>query len=275
MSDASPVERAQSEEFYERFSPKVGTLDWTQLNDRHEQLKLFVNDVLEGASGLSLLDVGCGAGVLTAHLARFGTVTGIDLSSSALRIARELVPRATFIAGSLEVLDADARFDFISLFDVLEHIPGSERPDFLRQVADLLAPGGILFASTPYPDFTEWRRRSGATDLQIVDESVRLVDVAMEAADAGLTVLRYQAFDLWAGSPEYQLFVLGAPPLEPGGPPRLRRRQLDRRMRLLAGPRATLIRRLARAARLARHGRFAAASWAARPEDRPPPGSGP
>ena len=271
MTETPAVDRAQAKEFYEDFSPMVGTADWTRLNDRHEQLKLFVTDVLNGARDLRILDLGCGTGVLTAHLRRYGTVTGIDLSSNAVAIARQLVPGVEFRSGSLDAVDPSARFDLITMFDVLEHIPETERPALLAQLAGLLAPHGRVFASTPYPDYTEWRRARGAEDLQIVDESVRLEEVAGEAVAAGLTVLRYQAFDLWGGTPEYQFFVFGGPPVEPGGPARLRERRLDWRMRLLAGPRARLVVKLWRAARLLRHGHLAAARWTMRPEHRAPP----
>lgn len=52
-----------------------------------------------------------------------------------------------------------------------------------------------------------------------------------EAGQAGLAVLRYQTYDIWHGTPEYQFFVLGPPP-EPGGSPALRRPELDRRVRM-------------------------------------------
>jgi polyprenyldihydroxybenzoate methyltransferase/3-demethylubiquinol 3-O-methyltransferase len=94
-------------------------------------LSQHVADVLGDRRGLMIADVGCGVGVMTAYLRRFGTVTGVDFSGQAIAAARRLVPGVTFVAGSLESLPPTQRFDLITLFDVLEHIRRSERPAFV------------------------------------------------------------------------------------------------------------------------------------------------
>ena len=50
--------------------------------------------------------------------------------------------------------------------------------------------------------------QAGDDSLQIVDEEVELADVLVEARAAGLQLLSYNAYDVFAGSPEYQLMVL-------------------------------------------------------------------
>lgn len=225
------ISQADSQRYYEDFSLKVGIRDWSSANDRHEQLKLFVADVLQGRCDLELLDVGCGAGVMTAYLVRFGQVTGLDFSAPAIALARQMVPEAAFSTGRIEDLPSGARFDVLTLFDVLEHIPIADRPGFFAELAERLRPGGIVFASTPYPAFTRWRRTAEPHELQIIDEEVWLDAVIPEAESVDLSVLRYQAFDLWQGSPEYQFFVFGERAAAGQGPV-LRRPELDARMRL-------------------------------------------
>jgi hypothetical protein len=63
---------------------------------------------------------------------------------------------------------------------------------------------GLLFCSTPYPAATAHRRAINDPTLQIIDEQVELSDIVVEARAAGLQLLRYEAFDVFAGSPEYQ-----------------------------------------------------------------------
>src|SRR4051812_19985458 len=197
----------------------------------------MVDGLLAGRSGLRILDVGCGAGVLTHHLSRYGSALGIDFSEPAIELARRLAPEASFRVASLEDL-GEERFDLITVFDVMEHIPLAERPAFVAGLAARLEGDGLVIASTPHPAFTLHKRASDDAHLQIIDETVEVGDVVAEAERAGLQLLRYEAYDVFAGSPEYQLMVL-APRRSPGGPPVLR----GPRSRRLAHPARRALRR--------------------------------
>jgi SAM-dependent methyltransferase len=203
---------------------------------------------------------------MTNHLCRYGDVTGIDFSGSAIAAARAFTARRfgrapTFHAGSLDVLASSATFDVITLFDVLEHIPQVDRPAFLADLRRRLGDQGLLFVSTPYPAFTKHRRDAGDATLQIIDEEVELPQLVHEAADAGLQLIRFQAFDVFAGSPEYQM-MLFAPARSPAGPPELLTRQLDRRMKRLDGRFGQRAKRAALAGRLLLAGQRGAARTA-------------
>ena len=245
--------------YYEDFSLAVGLRDWLLPNLRHQQLKHFIDELLARRGPQRILDVGCGAGLMTGHLTRYGTVTGVDFSSAAIEVARRLVPEAEFHVNDAANLP-EGPFDLITLFDVLEHIPEPDRPGALAAFAARLAPGGRLFMSTPHPDSTALRRARDDETLQVIDEEVRLEAVIAETADAGLQLLSYKAFDVFAGSPEYQVMVFGSG-LEPGGPPRLRTAELSR----LTKPRLKRILRrtwrIRNAARVLRHGKVGTAWW--------------
>jgi len=247
-----PPSEQQIREFYQEFSLAVGMRDWLRSNPRHQRLKVNMDRLLAGRRGLHLLDVGCGAGAMTACLRRYGRVWATDFSDAAISLARELLPDVTFYCGSLEVLPAGARWDVITLFDVLEHIPGAHRAQFLGGVHDRLRSGGLLVVSTPYPEFTRWRRKYEVDTLQMVDEAVDLRPLLAEVEEAGLQLLRYEAYDVWRGSPEYQ-FMVFTTAREPGGPPVLRAARRYRRLRVLRPPGAQGLRRAVHALRLVRY----------------------
>lgn len=104
------------------------------------------------AAGLRLLDVGCGAGLAAEALARQGfDVLGLDAAPAAVAAA---VAHAdgqglalSYRVGVAEDLLAEgARFPVVTALEVVEHVP--DPAAFLRVLAGLLAPGGLLLMST-------------------------------------------------------------------------------------------------------------------------------
>src|SRR6266508_1983864 len=116
LAPMASVTRDEARTYYEDFSLAVGIRDWLVTNPRHEQLRILMDEILTARRGLRILDVGCGAGVMTNHLRRYGDVTGVDFSGAAIAAARVFTARRfgrrpTFHAGSLEALPNDASFD--------------------------------------------------------------------------------------------------------------------------------------------------------------------
>lgn len=101
----------------------------------------------------TVLDVGCGGGLLSEALAQAGaTVTAIDLAPNLLKVARlhglESGVRVNYLETPVEALaaDAPASFDAITCMEMLEHVP--DPGSIIEACARLLKPGGRLFLST-------------------------------------------------------------------------------------------------------------------------------
>ncbi len=102
--------------------------------------------------GLSLLDVGCGGGLLCEPMARLGAdVTGIDAVAQNIEIASLHAAESGLDIGyraetAENILADGARFDIVLSMEVVEHV--ADPAAFLGDCARLVAPGGLAFAAT-------------------------------------------------------------------------------------------------------------------------------
>ncbi len=103
-------------------------------------------------AGMSLLDVGCGGGLISEPMSRLGAdVTGIDASNLNIEIAKNHASESGLEISYLnktaeELAENEAKFDIILALEIVEHVANLEI--FLEKLAFLLKPGGIIFIST-------------------------------------------------------------------------------------------------------------------------------
>lgn len=94
-----------------------------------------------------LLDVGAGIGQFAFFASESFEVSGTEVSTTAIRIAREKYGLDLIHGDLRDISFGDERFDVITAFHVLEHVidPGA----LMRRARELLAPGGILILAVP------------------------------------------------------------------------------------------------------------------------------
>jgi 2-polyprenyl-6-hydroxyphenyl methylase/3-demethylubiquinone-9 3-methyltransferase len=116
-------------------------------------LRMGYIDRLTGLQGKSVLDVGCGGGILAESMAGAGAkVTGIDLADKPLKVAKlhllESGKQVEYLKIAVEVLAADrpAHYDVVTCMEMLEHVP--DPAGVVAACAKLVKPGGHVFFST-------------------------------------------------------------------------------------------------------------------------------
>lgn len=109
----------------------------------------FKTDKLDG---LSLVDIGCGGGLVCEPMARLGAkVTGVDGGEknvkTAMAHAQAMQLKIDYRATTAEdMAEKGEQFDVVLALEIVEHVADVEL--FLKSVAKLVKPGGLLVMST-------------------------------------------------------------------------------------------------------------------------------
>jgi len=116
-------------------------------------LRLGWIESITNLQGKRVLDVGCGGGILAESLSKAGsTVTGIDLSTKALKVAElhqlesGTTVRYRSISGEDLAKEEPQSYDVVTCMEMLEHVP--DPSSVVQACAKLCKPGGYIFFST-------------------------------------------------------------------------------------------------------------------------------
>jgi len=148
--NVDPAEIAKFSELAHQWWNPSG--DFKPLHDINP-LRLDYIDARVGLSGKTVLDVGCGGGILAESMAvRGAKVTGIDLAAKPLTVARlhlaETGNQVDYRNIAVEDLaaEAPAHFDAVTCMELLEHVP--DPASTINACAALVKSGGNVFFST-------------------------------------------------------------------------------------------------------------------------------
>ena len=119
----------------------------------HETKQLVIDRFLPPQPGDYVMDVGCGSGVISNHLAGHGaSVVAVDGNENAIAFAREQFPSENirFVNGLVdENFDVERPVDNIYCMEVIEHVYYEQVIKMLSIFRDLLKPGGHALLTTP------------------------------------------------------------------------------------------------------------------------------
>ena len=137
-------------------------------------------------SGLRILDIGCGAGLLCEPFTRLGAqVIGIDPSATNIAAARLHADKGhlsiDYRCTTVEEMDVRERFDIVLAMEVIEHV--TDVGAFLARCAAVVKPGGIMVVSTLNRNW-----KSFALAIVGADKFVTPDELAQHLANNRLTI---------------------------------------------------------------------------------------
>ena len=113
----------------------------------------FINQNTQGLFGKSVIDIGCGGGILAESMAKAGAeVTGLDMAQASLEVATlhglESGAKVDYVCSTAEDFAAEnaGKFDVVTCMEMLEHVP--DPASVVSACAALAKPGGHVFFST-------------------------------------------------------------------------------------------------------------------------------
>jgi len=158
--------------------------------------KRRVSLVLKYKNSGNLLDIGCGTGDILSELSKYFSIEGIDISSSAIKIASKKIDKKKLKKIDIESYFLNKKYDIIIAFDVFEHLNNPKK--IIKKIYTHLTQNGILIFIVPnnygilgliftkifnFMDKThistykrkfwiEFVRNSGFYDFEILNESI-------------------------------------------------------------------------------------------------------
>ena len=149
--------------------------------------------------GGSVLEIGCGPGLMLAALDRRGwRVLGIERNEAIAEVARRALG-IEIVTTPVEALPTDAQFDLIIMFQVLEHI--GEPVTLLKECAKRLAPGGRIIMNVP--NFSSWQSRFAGSKWLHLDVPRHLVHFTPQTLAATLERAGLRTADMRFASLEH------------------------------------------------------------------------
>ena len=109
------------------------------------------NEKINFLNGLTILDIGCGGGLISEPLSRLGAkMTGIDASDKNIKIAKIHSEKnglsIDYKNKSPEQLETTEKFDIILNLEIVEHVDNVEL--YIRSCYKLLKKNGLMFTAT-------------------------------------------------------------------------------------------------------------------------------
>ena len=156
--DAEDVARfsAIAEEWWDengKFKPlhRIGPVRLKYIRDRICAHYSRDSETMKSLAGLTLLDIGCGGGLMSEPLSRLGAaVTGIDASDKNIAVAslhaEKMGLTVEYKCSAPESLNPSEKFDVVLALEIVEHV--ADVQEFLKACVALVKPGGLIIMST-------------------------------------------------------------------------------------------------------------------------------
>lgn len=187
-------------DFYDEFSKKQVK---TGANERLISLYKRLNK-LGLRPDSKILELGCGVGIFTRLLAKniyVGLIEAVDLSEKSVAIAeKELKNKKNIhfkVADVVQYQPKNSDFDFITLMDVIEHIPLDQHDELFGNLAQICTEKTRIVINIPNPQYIDYTRINNPESLQVIDQEVHLFPLLQNFEKHNLEIIFFEKYSIW------------------------------------------------------------------------------
>jgi trans-aconitate 2-methyltransferase len=182
------------------------------INDRIFHLyKMLLRFGLTSES--NVLELGSGIGTLTFLIAKHvkrGKIEAVDLSPKSIHFSKQRIKsrNVSFAAHNIVTYKpAITRVDFITLFDIIEHIPIADHPALFQNLADIADDHTKILINIPNPAYIEYDQLNAPETLQIIDQPIALSSLLRTLEEHGFCLMNFETYSIWVEN-DYQFLML-------------------------------------------------------------------
>lgn len=187
-------------DFYDEFSTKQVK---TGANERLISLYKRLSK-LGLQSNSKILELGCGVGIFTKLLSKqvsTGLIEAVDLSEKSILIAQnELKSKGNIHFEVADVVSYQPRntdFDFITLMDVIEHIPLDQHDVLFENLSQICTDKTVIAINIPNPQYIGYARINHPESLQVIDQEVHLFPLLQHFEKHHLELVFFEKYGIW------------------------------------------------------------------------------
>jgi SAM-dependent methyltransferase len=182
------------------------------INERIYHLyKLLLRFGLKPSS--NVLELGSGIGAMTFLLSKYvksGRIEAVDLSPKSIDFAKQRIKRTNISFECNDVVyyqPSIKDIDFITLFDIIEHIPIEKHGDLFNNLKQISCESTKILINIPNPAYIEFDRINNPQTLQIIDQPIPLITILENLEKNGLALTFFNTHSIWVEN-DYQFFVV-------------------------------------------------------------------
>lgn len=156
--------RYYASSFAPAYSARVTRGDWPFFDERSLAQISLARLFADFQPGDAFVDLGPGVGIsffMAGQLLDSPKLFGVEMNEATIAMLGKNLPEVTITTtvGELPPLIGDTPVKICLTSHCLEHFNADEVPDAIREIYELMAPGGVLMAEVPHWDLRVWNRR--------------------------------------------------------------------------------------------------------------------
>ncbi len=161
----------------------------------------------------NVLELGCGIGTITLLISKTvkkGTIEAVDISPKSVEFAKKRIKKKNIKFHSHDVVDYNPSLnsiDYITLFDVLEHIPIERHHELFKNISSYMSDNTFLLVNIPNPEYIEYDRKYQPELLQVIDQPVYLDFMIKNLTKNQLQLLSFETYSTWVKN-DYNFYLI-------------------------------------------------------------------